>query len=108
MVYSAAFMFSWGIDMLGLDIRDIPQHHPQRGRGDSRGIPMDIQFHRLLHLRPALQHAVGDMGESFGHVFVYALYGVICVVAAWFVYKLVPETKGKTLEDMSALWRKRK
>jgi SP family xylose:H+ symportor-like MFS transporter len=30
------------------------------------------------------------------------------VVAAWFVYKLVPETKGKTLEEMSALWRKNK
>lgn len=50
----------------------------------------------------------GDMGESFGHVFVYALYGIICVIAAWFVLKLVPETKGKTLEDMTNLWRKRK
>jgi len=24
-----------------------------------------------------------------------------------FVWKLVPETKGKTLEDMTALWRKK-
>ena len=47
---------------------------------------------------------LGEMGTNFGHMFVYALYGVICVVAAVFVYKLVPETKGKTLEDMTNLW----
>ena len=38
----------------------------------------------------------------------YGLYGVICVLAALFVWKLVPETKGKTLEDMTRLWRKEK
>ena len=48
------------------------------------------------------------MGTSFGHMFVYALYGVICIVAAWFVFALVPETKGKSLEDMTALWRNRR
>ena len=48
---------------------------------------------------------LGEMGERFGHFFVYALYGVICVIAAIFVWRLVPETKGKTLEDMTALWR---
>ena len=48
------------------------------------------------------------MGVRFGHMFVYALYGVICVIAAIFVYKLVPETKGKTLEDMTAFWSNRK
>ena len=36
-----------------------------------------------------------------------ALYGVICIVAAVFVWKLVPETKGKTLEDMTKLWKKK-
>jgi SP family xylose:H+ symportor-like MFS transporter len=28
------------------------------------------------------------------------------VLAALFVWKLVPETKGKTLEDMNKLWKK--
>ena len=32
---------------------------------------------------------------------------VICILlAAIFVWRMVPETKGKTLEDMSRLWRK--
>jgi SP family xylose:H+ symportor-like MFS transporter len=41
-------------------------------------------------------------------MFAYTLYGVICVAAAIFVWRLVPETKGKTLEDMTALWKNRK
>lgn len=48
-----------------------------------------------------------SMGDKFGHCFVYAMYGVICIVAAIFVYRLVPETKGKTLEDMTKLWSKK-
>ena len=31
----------------------------------------------------------------------------MCLLAALFVWRMVPETKGKTLEDMSALWRSR-
>ena len=45
--------------------------------------------------------------DDFGHWFTYGLYGIICVIAALFVWKLVPETKGKSLEDMSRLWRER-
>ena len=45
-------------------------------------------------------------GDDFGHWFTYVMYGVICVLAALFVWKLVPETKGKTLEDMTKLWKK--
>ena len=46
-------------------------------------------------------------GDDFGHWFTYGLYGIICIVAAIFVWKLVPETKGKTLEDMTKLWKNR-
>lgn len=31
---------------------------------------------------------------------------IVRQLAAVFVWKLVPETKGKTLEDMSKLWKK--
>jgi SP family xylose:H+ symportor-like MFS transporter len=43
---------------------------------------------------------------AFSPMVAYGLYGIICVLAALFVWKWVPETKGKTLEDMSKLWRK--
>lgn len=36
----------------------------------------------------------------------YRILGGICVVAVLFVWMLVPETKGKTLEEMTRLWKK--
>lgn len=34
------------------------------------------------------------------------LYAVICFLGLWFVIKLVPETKGKTFEQIQAFWKK--
>ena len=36
----------------------------------------------------------------------YLIYAVMSLLSAVFVWRMVPETKGKTLEDMSALWRR--
>jgi SP family xylose:H+ symportor-like MFS transporter len=44
----------------------------------------------------------------FNHGFSYWIYGVMGLVAAWFVFKLVPETKGRTLEDLETIWKKKK
>jgi SP family xylose:H+ symportor-like MFS transporter len=41
----------------------------------------------------------------FHHGFSYWIYGVMSICAALFVWKLVPETKGKTLEEMEHLWK---
>jgi MFS transporter, SP family, xylose:H+ symportor len=40
----------------------------------------------------------------FNHGFSYWIYGLIGIVAAWFVYKFIPETKGKSLEEIEKLW----
>lgn len=45
--------------------------------------------------------------EQFNHGFAYWIYGVMGLLAAWFMWKLVPETKGKTLEEMENLWKKK-
>lgn len=44
--------------------------------------------------------------EKFHHGFAYWLYAVICLAAVVFVWRLVPETKGKTLEQIEKLWKK--
>jgi SP family xylose:H+ symportor-like MFS transporter len=36
----------------------------------------------------------------------YGFYGIMAVLSALFVWKMVPETKGKSLENMEKLWRK--
>jgi SP family galactose:H+ symporter-like MFS transporter len=40
-----------------------------------------------------------------GHAFTFWLYGLIAIGAWIFFYKLVPETKGKTLEQIEEHWR---
>lgn len=107
MVYSASFMFSWGPICWVL----IAEIFPNTIRGAAVAVAVAFQwiFNFIVSSTfvPMYNMRLGEMGDKFGHMFAYALYGVICVVAAIFVYKLVPETKGKTLEDMTNLWRKK-
>lgn len=108
MVYSASFMFSWGPICWVL----IAEIFPNTIRGAAVAVAVAFQwiFNFIVSstFLPMYNMSAGSMGDSFGHMFAYGLYGVICVVAALFVWKLVPETKGKTLEDMTNLWRNRK
>jgi SP family xylose:H+ symportor-like MFS transporter len=43
---------------------------------------------------------------KYNHGFAYWIYAAICVAAVIFVWKIVPETKGKTLEQIEKIWRK--
>lgn len=106
LIYSASFMFSWGPICWVL----ISEIFPNTVRGTAVAIAVAAQwiFNFVvsstfvpmfnMHITP---------NDDFGHWFTYGLYGVMCIVAALFVWKLVPETKGKTLEDMSRLWKKK-
>ena len=106
LIYSASFMFSWGPICWVL----ISEIFPNTVRGTAVAIAVAAQwiFNFVvsstfvpmfnMHITP---------NDDFGHWFTYGLYGVMCIVAAVFVWKLVPETKGKTLEDMSRLWKKK-
>ena len=108
MVYSASFMFSWGPICWVL----ISEIFPNTIRSAAVAIAVAFQwiFNFIVSSTfvPLYNMSMGDMGDKFGHCFVYAMYGAICIIAAIFVYRLVPETKGKTLEDMTKLWQKRR
>ena len=108
MIYSASFMFSWGPICWVL----ISEIFPNTIRGAAVAIAVAFQwiFNFIVSstFLPMYNMSLGSMGQNFGHAFTYGLYGVICILAALFVWKLVPETKGKTLEDMSKLWKKEK
>lgn len=105
MVYSASFMFSWGPICWVL----ISEIFPNTIRGAAVAIAVAFQwiFNWIVSSSFVPMFNMQTEGDpNFGHWFTYGLYGLICVVAAVFVWRLVPETKGKTLEDMSKLWKK--
>ncbi len=106
MVYSASFMMSWGPICWVL----IAEVFPNTIRGKAVAIAVAFQwiFNWIVSSSfvPMFNMRLGD-DANFGHWFTYGLYGTICVIAAVFVWRLVPETKGKTLEDMSKMWRGR-
>ncbi len=45
--------------------------------------------------------------NMFNYGFSYWIYGIMGILAALFIWKIVPETKGKTLEDMDKLWNRK-
>lgn len=106
MIYSASFMFSWGPICWVL----IAEIFPNTIRGAAMAIAVAFQwaFNFIVSSTfvPMYDMSLPSM-DNFGHIFAYALYGVICLLAALFVFKMVPETKGKSLEDMVNLWKNR-
>lgn len=98
-VYAAFFMMSWGPICWVL----ISEIFPNTIRGKAVAIAVAFQwvFNYLISSTfPALY--------DFSPMFAYGLYSAICFIAAVFVWRWVPETKGKTLEDMTAFWKQHK
>jgi SP family xylose:H+ symportor-like MFS transporter len=107
MIYSASFMFSWG-PICWVYIAELFPN-TIRSRATALAVAFQWIFNFIVSSTfvPMYNMRLGSMGDSFGHFFAYALYGIICIIAAVFVWRLVPETKGKTLEDMTHMWRER-
>ena len=99
MVYSACFMFSWGPICWVL----ISEIFPNTIRGAAVAIAVAFQWISNF----AVSSSFVSM-YTWSPAFTYGMYAFFCIVAAVFVWKLVPETKGKTLEEMTELWKNRK
>ncbi len=97
MLYSACFMFSWG-PICWVYIAEL---FPNTIRSEATAIAVAFQW-----IFNFIVSSTFVPMYNWSHFFAYALYGVICLIAALFVWKLVPETKGKSLEDMTGFWRK--
>lgn len=96
-IFTASFMMSWGPICWVL----ISEIFPNKIRGQAVAIAVMAQWTANF----LISSTYPPMME-FSSTFTYGLYGVMSVLSALFVWKMVPETKGKTLEEMEAVWKK--
>ncbi|WP_026475378.1 D-xylose transporter XylE [Alkaliflexus imshenetskii] len=102
--YVACFAVSWGPVVWVL----LSEIFPNRIRGRAMAVAVAAQWiaNYLVSWSFPMMDKSTFLIERFNNGFAYWIYGVMGIVAAVFVWKMVPETKGKTLEEMEALWKK--
>jgi len=104
LLYIAGFAVSWGPVTWVL----ISEIFPNKIRGQVMSIAVAAQWisNYLVSWTFPMMDKSTVLTNLFHHGFAYWVYGIMGVLAAVFMWKLVPETKGKTLEEMEALWEK--
>ncbi|MEL6534031.1 MAG: MFS transporter, partial [Bacteroidota bacterium] len=102
MIYTAAFALSWGPVTWVL----LSEIFPNRIRGKAMALAVAVQWacNFLVSQTFPMMNNSTRLNELFNHGFAYWIYGICALLAGWFVWKIVPETKGKTLEEMENLW----
>jgi SP family xylose:H+ symportor-like MFS transporter len=101
--YIAFFAMSWGPVTWVL----LSEIFPNSVRG-AMSIAVAAQWiaNWLVSLTFPIMNDNHWLTSLFNHGFSYWIYGVMGILAALFVWKLVPETKGKTLEEIEKIWKK--
>jgi SP family xylose:H+ symportor-like MFS transporter len=105
LIYTAAFAMSWGPVCWVL----LSEIFPNSIRG-ALSIAVAAQWiaNWIVSLTFPMMNDNTWLTDQFHHGFSYWIYGIMGVLSAFFVWKMVPETKGKTLEEIEKLWKKRK
>ncbi len=97
-IYTASFMMSWGPICWVL----IAEIFPNTIRGKAVAIAVAAQWLANYTVSSTF-HSLSEW--SVGGT--YMIYAMFCLLSIIFVWKWVPETKGKSLEEMTNLWRER-
>ncbi|MDD5148869.1 MAG: D-xylose transporter XylE [Flavobacterium sp.] len=104
LIYVASFAMSWGPVCWVL----LSEIFPNKIRGRALAVAVAAQWisNYLVSWTFPMMDKNTYLLEKFNHGFAYWIYGVMSVLAMWLVWKYVPETKGKTLEEMEEIWEK--
>lgn len=94
-LYTASFMMSWGPICWVL----IAEIFPNTIRSQAVAIAVAAQW-----ISNFLVSATFPSLSAWSIGGTYCIYALMSLASAIFVWRWVPETKGKTLEEMSALW----
>ena len=95
-IYTASFMMSWGPICWVL----ISEIFPNKIRSQAVAIAVAAQWAANFFISSTYPPMM-----EFSNGGTYLFYGVMSILSALFVWKYVPETKGKTLEEMEGLWK---
>ncbi len=102
LVYIAGFALSWGPVTWVL----LSEIFPNQIRGKAMAVAVAAQWiaNYLVSSTFPVLNSNPYLVKTFHHGFAYFIYGVMSIVAALFVWKFVPETKNRSLEQMAHLW----
>src|SRR6185312_16004607 len=102
LVYTAAFAMSWGPVCWVL----LAEIFPNSIRS-ALSIAVAAQWiaNWIVSLTFPMMNDNDWLTSKFHHGFSYWIYGVMGLLSALFIWKMVPETKGKTLEEIEHIWR---
>lgn len=104
LVYTAGFAMSWGPVCWVL----LAEIFPNSIRSTVMSIAVAGQWiaNFLVSWTFPMLDKNQYLTDTFNHGVAYWIYGVMGLLAALFIWKFVPETKGKTLEEMEGYWRR--
>jgi len=104
LVYVAGFAMSWGPVTWVL----LSEVFPNKIRGKAMALAVAAQWisNYLVSWTFPMMDKNTYLLETFNHGFAYWIYGIMGLFATLFVWKFVPETKGKTLEEIENIWNK--
>lgn len=98
-IYTASFMMSWGPIIWVL----LSEIFPNRIRSGAMAIAVAVQWlanFTITSTYPSMMEISGTM--------TYGFYALMSILSGLFVWKFIPETKGKTLEELEKVWIKDK
>ena len=95
-IYTASFMMSWGPITWVL----ISEIFPNKIRGQAVAIAVMAQWAANYFISSTY-----PVMMEFSGAFTYGFYGVMSLISFFFVMKMVPETKGKSLEEIENIWK---
>jgi SP family xylose:H+ symportor-like MFS transporter len=102
LIYTAGFAMSWGPVTWVL----LAEIFPNQIRGKAMALAVAAQW--IANYIVSWSFPILDKNpylvKHFNHGFAYWIYGVMGIMAAVFMAKMVPETKGRSLEEMEGLW----
>jgi SP family xylose:H+ symportor-like MFS transporter len=104
LVYTAGFAVSWGPVTWVL----LSEIFPNQIRGKAMAVAVAAQWiaNYLVSWTFPILDENPYLVAHFKHGFAYWIYGVMSILAALFMWRFVPETKGRSLEQMEKLWHK--